>query len=309
MASDIGPANTPRIPNLPDMDTPEADEPTDEPISDEAEFAEAQVVEAPGSEPTAPAEEKRSAPGWAIGLYVLVAFAIGLQLALGWVLLDNSDELAEVSAQNNDLVLRTAGIRDDVADLSEELAALDQRVTNAQSVSVVDGGVAPTNEALPLIPSSGADPAIGMALPTITGPDYDTGQEFTIGSGGLATVTIVWAHWCPYCQRELPMVDALMKDGSLDQFDAVQVQSISTFIDEERANPLDPYMDELQLAYPTIVDDTGAFAAQLGVQGVPAWIISDSDGNVIGRFSGAIGEESFLGVMGEVQRIATEGGA
>lgn len=291
------------------MDTPpEAIEPNDEPTANEPG---AGAVEVPEQEPDSAADvpQERSVPSWAIGLYVLVALAIGLQLALGWVLLDTSDELEDVSAQNNDLVLRTAGIRDDVADLSEELAALDQRVTNAQSVSVVDGGIAPTNEALPLIPSSGADPAVGMALPTITGPEYDSGEELTIGEGGLATVTIVWAHWCPYCQRELPMVDALIKDGSLDQFDAVQVQSISTFIDEERPNPLDPYMDELQLAYPTIVDDTGAYAAQLGVQGVPAWVISDQDGNVIGRFSGAIGEEAFLGVMEEVQRIATEDGA
>ncbi len=308
MDSDIGPANTRGIPILTPMDTPEGTESTDEPTTDGPGTETVEVGDAT-PEPAADVPKERSVPGWAIGLYVLVALAIGLQLALGWVLLDNSEELYEVSAQNNDLVLRTAGIRDDVADLSEELAALDRRVTNAQSVSVVGEGVAPTNEGLPLIPSSGADPAVGMALPTITGPDHDSGRELTIGSGGLATVTIVWAHWCPYCQQELPMVDALLKDGSLDQFDAVQVQSITTFIDEDRPNPLDPYMDQLQLAYPVVVDETGAYAAQLGIQGVPAWVISDQDGNILGRFSGAIGEEAFLGVMEEVQRIATEGGA
>ena len=51
-----------------------------------------------------------------------------------WVLLGTAEDVDAVAAQSNDLVIAVADVRSDVAAVSGELDALDQRVTNAQSV-------------------------------------------------------------------------------------------------------------------------------------------------------------------------------
>jgi hypothetical protein len=47
---------------------------------------------------------------------------------------------------------------------------------------------------LPPLPQEGADPAVGMAMPEVTGESFD-GTPVTISSDGRAKVILFLAHW------------------------------------------------------------------------------------------------------------------
>ncbi len=286
------------------METPE---PSDEPIeeTEPATADEATVDTEPDQEPASPI------PNWAIGLIVLGVLVLAAQGVLGWMLVDRTDalgdDLASVTADNQRTALRLDGIESDLAGLGDDLDSLDARVND--DVSVVEPPTG-TGTGLPTYPSSGPDPAVGLTIPELSGDDYYTGEATTIGAAeGAATITMVWAHWCPYCQREVPMLQEVVTDGALEPYDAVQLQTVTTFIDPDRPNPLIPYLDELALDYPVVVDTDGSIAAALGMSAVPAWIVTGPDGEVLGRFTGAIGRDAFLSVVEEAQRIATSDGA
>lgn len=260
-----------------------------------------ETVGAPGS----------AVPNWAIGLIVLGVLILGAQLVIGWALVDRTDSLsgdiAAVNADNQRTALRLDGLESDIAAIGDDLAAIGG---SGDGVSVVSPPAAGGGEGLPGYPSSGPDPAVGLTMPQLSGTDYYSGETTTIGvSEGMATITMIWAHWCPYCQQEVPMLQEVVGDGALDPYDAVQLQTVTTFIDPERPNPLVPYLEDLRLDYPVIVDEDGSIAAALGMSAVPAWIVTGPDGSVLGRFTGAIGRDAFLSVVEEAQRLATGDGA
>jgi thiol-disulfide isomerase/thioredoxin/outer membrane murein-binding lipoprotein Lpp len=256
-----------------------------------------ETPEDPSDETVAPSGGDRRPP-WANAMFVLLALVLAGQVALGWLVWTRSDELAgdvaDANAQTQRLALDVAGLATDVAGLE------------AASSAPSSGNPAAAT-GLPAYPASGPDPAVGLTIPDITGTDHYTGDEIRLGVGDQATITMVWAHWCPYCQQELPMLQDVVTSGALDEFDGVRIQTVSTFIDDSRPNPLGPYLDELALDVPVLVDDDGSVAAQLGMAAVPAWIVTSPDGEVLGRFSGAIGEESFLAVVADVQALVDEG--
>lgn len=246
-----------------------------------------------------PSPARPPAPRWAIGLFALVGLVLAAQVALGWLLWDRTDGLSEELTAASE---RSDRLADDLAGLEAEVAAV---AAGLDDVSVVAG--ATTGGGLPPYPTSGPDPAVGLTIPTITGTDHYTGEEVTLGVGDTATITMIWAHWCPHCQTEVPMLAELVASGALDEFDAVRFQSVTTFIDDSRPNPLGPYLEQVDLGMPLLVDEDGSIAAGLGMQAVPSWIVTDPDGRVLGRFTGAIGEEALLSVVAEVQGLV--GGA
>ena len=69
---------------------------------------------------------------------------------------------------------------------------------------------------LPEFPGNGsADPAVGLAAPVLEGRSFD-GSKVTIGGKtGQPTLVMFMAHWCPHCQREVPLVVQWRADGTI----------------------------------------------------------------------------------------------
>ncbi|NND85283.1 MAG: TlpA family protein disulfide reductase, partial [Acidimicrobiia bacterium] len=177
----------------------------------------------------------------------------------------------------------------------------------AGAVSAAPIGATTSGDALPPIPDRGAnDPALGTTLGDFSAEDWTSGSAYTLGPSETAKVVLIWAHWCPYCQQELPIVQELTEEGALDEFPDVELVSMSTFVDPSRPNPLEAYLETEQWDFPVLLDTDDSLATRLGVQAVPAWVILDSDNTVLGRFSGAIPREQVLGIFTELQRIEDE---
>jgi hypothetical protein len=152
--------------------------------------------------------------------------------------------------------------------------------------------VAISGDALAALPASGADPAIGQAIPTLTGTDAG-GQPITIGPDDGPMAIVILAHWCPHCQAEVPrLVDYLQTTGMPD---GVRLVGLSTSINRAQPNyPPSAWLEREGWTAPTMTDDAnnGALRA-LGIGNFPGFVFVDADGRVAGRLTGEIGIETF----------------
>ena len=71
-----------------------------------------------------------------------------------------------------------------------------------------------TGDALPAFDSvsTAVDTAIGMPAPVISGKGF-TGTSITTEGTGTPMLLLFLAHWCPHCQREVPLLVQWEKDG------------------------------------------------------------------------------------------------
>jgi thiol-disulfide isomerase/thioredoxin len=274
----------------------------------------------PVSEPTAssapppisqPAERRRSIGPWVlIGAVVgggLLALNIALLLRVSSLQDDLDEGLAAVDASVSRLEGSIGAVSDKVGDFEGQLADINALALAGGGVASAAPGEAPAAvgvSGLPRFDPSVQDPALGVQISGMTGPEYYSGETLAVDAAdGKARAWLVWAHWCPYCQQDLPEVKAWVEANAAD-FPDFEVVSLTTSIDDARGNPLVPYLDELQLPFPVIVDADGSLSSQLGLNAFPFWVFTGPDGTVLGRTAGLLGPERFASIADQLQEIA-----
>ena len=144
-----------------------------------------------------------------------------------------------------------------------------------------------------------------MELATITGVEYYSGEAVNWApEDGKARVYLIWAHWCPYCQAELPEL-SVWYPANAARFPNVELVTVSSAIDETRDNPLIPYLDGGQFAFPVVVDETGELSALFGTSAFPFYVVTDSEGTVVLRVAGAMGTDSVEQIFTQLETMAT----
>lgn len=132
--------------------------------------------------------------------------------------------------------------------------------------------------------------AVGMAAPELEGTDL-SGEPISITNDGRPKVIGFFAHWCPHCQNEVPVIVDWQEAGN--QPDDVDFYGVSTNVTPARENyPPSAWFDEEDWTTPTMKDD-GASSAYVsyGAGGFPYWVVVDAEGNVVTRTSGELGQE------------------
>lgn len=149
-----------------------------------------------------------------------------------------------------------------------------------------------TGTPLPAYPASGADPAVGMRLPTLEGTDLD-GMPLSIGTDGRAKAIIVLAHWCPHCQAEVPRLVAWLADNPVPA--GLDVIGLSSGISETLPNyPASAWLEREGWPLPTLNDDANSSASRaLGSLATPGWIFVGADGTVQLRATGELDPAEF----------------
>jgi len=144
-------------------------------------------------------------------------------------------------------------------------------------------------EALPQLPESGTDPAVGKAAPTLTGYDL-FGRPVTIdpGSDGKATMVVFLAHWCPHCNREVPVLNEWKAKNLVPA--NLRVVGITTASRPDQANwPPSKWIVAMKWPFDQFADSEKQDAsAAYGVGGYPFLTFIDAAGNVTSRSSGEI---------------------
>lgn len=140
--------------------------------------------------------------------------------------------------------------------------------------------------ALAPLQDTGDDAAIGKQAPMIEGIDR-AGDAVTLPTTGKPTIVLFVAHWCPHCQRELPLVQKWIDEGSMP--DDVDLVAVATGIDKTRPNyPPSAWFDREDWTPRTVADATGAAAKAYGLTSFPYWVAVDATGTIVDRQSGEL---------------------
>src|SRR5690606_20036411 len=135
------------------------------------------------------------------------------------------------------------------------------------------------------------DPAVGQTPPTLTGQDFE-GEPSSIDPGdGRATVVVFLAHWCPHCQKEVPMIQGWVDDGNLP--DDVDLYAVTTATRADQNNyPPSEWLEREGWSEGILLDDPDQSAASAwGLTGYPYIVFIDAEGQVVRRASGELPEE------------------
>lgn len=148
----------------------------------------------------------------------------------------------------------------------------------------------------PIQPSLGE--TTGLTLPTISGQSFDGTDVVIDPTNGKPKLIIVVAHWCSFCQKELPK---LVEWASQDIFpDGLEVILISTLVSPSKSNyPPSTWIGTSGWLSPVLADSATnqAFEA-LGFNGVPGFVAVSAKGTVQYRYQGGISEEGLELLLG-----------
>lgn len=141
------------------------------------------------------------------------------------------------------------------------------------------------------LPDSGADPAIGTAAPTLSGSDF-SGTTVRVEPANGPVMLVFLAHWCPHCNREVPELVALGSRSDLPE--GLQIIGVTTAVAPERDNyPPSEWIESRGWTYPVIADSEDNTAAlAFGLSGFPYTVLIGTDGTVVDRWSGELGQEA-----------------
>lgn len=145
-----------------------------------------------------------------------------------------------------------------------------------------------TGDALPQFDDPANDAADGQLAPALTGTGLD-GQPLEITPGdGTPKVIAFFAHWCPVCQDEVPLLVDWIEGGNAPA--DVDFYGVSTGVDPVRGNyPPGAWFDREGWEQPTLVDDSTSPAARAyGLTAYPYFVALDAEGRVVQRATGAL---------------------
>lgn len=86
----------------------------------------------------------------------------------------------------------------------------------------------------------------------------------------------VWATWCPPCRMEMPSMERLYRRLRGRDFAMLAVSE-----DEAGHAAVRPFVEEMGLTFPVLLDQDGVVPQRYGVTGYPETFIIDRDGKVI----------------------------
>jgi hypothetical protein len=114
-------------------------------------------------------------------------------------------------------------------------------------------------------------------------------------------VLLFLAHWCPHCQREVPLVQGWVDGGGLPA--DVELVSVSTAIDPNAPNyPPDDWLQREGWTAPVITDSTGSVADAYGLSAFPFWVFVNADGTVAGRLTGELTTDQLDQIVASLER-------
>ncbi len=140
------------------------------------------------------------------------------------------------------------------------------------------------------------DPAVGTPAPTISGYSFD-GTPVVVDPSKGPVMLVFLAHWCPHCNREIPELNAWRDSGEVPA--DLQVVAVTTAVEPTRDNyPPSAWIEEMDWTWPVLADSETFDAAQaFGVSGFPFGVIIGTDGNVLLRWSGEMGQDGIASMV------------
>jgi cytochrome c biogenesis protein CcmG/thiol:disulfide interchange protein DsbE len=182
-----------------------------------------------------------------------------------------------------------------IALIANQYRDKEDEVTSAQTAPVTV-----TGQSLATFDKAAEDTAVGTTIPDLSGTTLD-GTPVTVKNDGKAKVLLFAAHWCPHCQKEIPLLAPNLRDNPLPE--NVEMYTVSTGVNADAPNyPPSEWFEREQWPTSVIADDENNTAAQaFGLDGYPYFVFVNSDNTVSARASGEIPVEEFRAYIDALQ--------
>jgi cytochrome c biogenesis protein CcmG/thiol:disulfide interchange protein DsbE len=102
---------------------------------------------------------------------------------------------------------------------------------------------------------------------------------------GQPVMVNFWAVWCGFCRIELPEMQEVY-EAYRDQGFIILAVDV-----QERRSEVKPFVDELGLTFPVLLDSRGEVSRSYRIRGLPTSYFVDQDGVIIGRELGPVDKE------------------
>lgn len=99
---------------------------------------------------------------------------------------------------------------------------------------------------------------------------------------GKVVLVNFWATWCAPCRNEIPDIQAAYEAYQDDGFVVLGINV------EESRQQLEPFVAELGMTYPVLLDETGQVLKMYRAIGLPTSVILDRDGVIQVRHVGFV---------------------
>ena len=139
--------------------------------------------------------------------------------------------------------------------------------------------------------SPGLDPlfaALGMVRPIeqsealdFTLPDLDGRPVRLREFRGKLVLLNFWATWCTPCLHEMPSMERLYQTFKQTPFVLLAVS-----MDRQGAQVAKPFVENLNLTFPVLLDNAAEVSRHYGVRGLPTSYLIDPEGRIIGAAIG-----------------------
>ena len=139
---------------------------------------------------------------------------------------------------------------------------------------------------------SGGDPAVGTPAPELRGASFD-GTPVNITHNGRPKLVVFVAHWCPHCQREVPLLVDYLRNSPIPA--GMDLVAVATSTSADRPNyPPSKWLEREAWPSPVLADSSSSDAARaFGLPGFPYFVAIDSSGLVVERTSGELPVSDF----------------
>ena len=126
--------------------------------------------------------------------------------------------------------------------------------------------------------------ALGLAAPIFSAPNENS-EIVSLEKNGNAKALLFLAHWCGYCQKEVPVVQGFIDSAGVPP--GVDVIAIATSIDRGRENyPPQKWLADEGWSETQLYDLDREIGNAYGHSAFPYWVFLDKDLNVVARRTG-----------------------
>ena len=126
---------------------------------------------------------------------------------------------------------------------------------------------------------------IGKPAPEFTMDLLGGGETRLVDYQGSPLVINFWASWCPPCRQESP---AFERQWRRYQDQGIRFVGVNI---QDSVGDAEAYIREFGLTFPNGRDQDGTITIDYGVIGLPVTFFVSSQGNVEGRWVGAVPED------------------
>ena len=153
-----------------------------------------------------------------------------------------------------------------------------------------EGEISVVGDSLPQYAGENDDNvALGLAAPTFSAPDQNS-EIFQLEKNGNSKALLFLAHWCPHCQREVPVVQRFIDSNGVPP--GIDVIAVATSIDRGRDNyPPQEWLQREGWSETQIYDLDREIGEAYGLNAFPYCVFLDKDLNVLARRTGNLPED------------------